>query len=63
MRKIYFCMICLLLVILSQKTALAMSQRDKLFKSMNVDSIAIHTDESYFEPLMKFFRMRAKRFR
>jgi len=47
----------------SQKTSQAMVQRDKLFKSMNVDSIAIHTDESYFEPLMKFFRMRAKRFR
>ncbi len=47
----------------AQKTSHAMVQRDKLFKSMNVDSIAIHTDESYFEPLMKFFRMRAKRFR
>ena len=47
----------------SQKTSQAMLRRDKLFKSMNVDSIAIHTDESYFEPLMKFFRMRAKRFR
>jgi uncharacterized protein (DUF58 family) len=47
----------------AKKTSEAMSQRDKLFKSMNVDSIAIHTDESYFEPLMKFFRVRAKRFR
>ena len=47
----------------SQKTSEAMHQRDKLFKSMNVDSIVIHTHESYFEPLMKFFRMRAKRFR
>jgi uncharacterized protein (DUF58 family) len=47
----------------AQKTSEAIQQRDKLFKSMNVDSIAIHTDESYFEPLMKFFRMRAKRFR
>jgi len=47
----------------AEKTSQAMLQRDKLFKSMNVDSIAIHTDESYFEPLIKFFRMRAKRFR
>jgi uncharacterized protein (DUF58 family) len=47
----------------AQKTSQAMIQRDKMFKSMNVDSIAIHTDESYFEPLIRFFRMRAKRFR
>ncbi len=47
----------------AQKTSDAMLQRDKLFKSMNVDSIVIHTHESYFEPLIKFFRMRAKRFR
>ena len=47
----------------TNKTTQAMNQREKLFKSMNVDSIAIHTHESYFEPLMKFFRMRAKRFR
>jgi len=47
----------------AQKTSEAMLRRDKLFKSMNVDSIVIHTHESYFEPLMKFFRTRAKRFR
>jgi len=47
----------------AQKTSEAVLKRDKLFKSMNVDSIAIHTNESYFEPLMKFFRVRAKRFR
>lgn len=47
----------------AQKTSEAMLWREKLFKSMNVDSIAIHTDESYFEPLIRFFRMRAKRFR
>jgi len=47
----------------SQRTNEAMLQREKLFKSMNVDSIVIRTDESYFEPLIKFFRMRAKRFR
>jgi len=47
----------------AQKASEVMLQRVKLFKSMNVDSIAIHTNESYFEPLIKFFRMRAKRFR
>ena len=41
----------------------AMAQKEKLFRSMNVDSIVIRTDESYFEPLIRFFRMRAKRFR
>jgi len=38
-------------------------KRDKIFKSMNVDFIDIFTDKSYIEPLVKFFRMRAKRFR
>ena len=46
-----------------KKTTDALFQRDKLFKSMNVDSIIIYTNESYFEPLIRFFRMRAKRFR
>jgi len=41
----------------------AMQERSKLFKSMNIDSIVIRTDQSYFEPLIRFFRMRAKRFR
>ncbi len=45
------------------KTSEAMLQREKMFTSMNVDTIAIHTDEPYFEPLIRFFRMRAKRFR
>jgi uncharacterized protein (DUF58 family) len=37
--------------------------RNKFFKSINVDHIDIQTDKSYIEPLIKFFRMRAKRFR
>lgn len=37
--------------------------RNKLFKSINVDHIDIQTDTPYIEPLIKFFRMRAKRFR
>jgi uncharacterized protein (DUF58 family) len=39
------------------------SERDKIFKSMNVDSINIFSNKSYIEPLIKFFRMRAQKFR
>lgn len=45
------------------KASESLIQREKLFKSMNVDNIAIHTHESYIEPLIRFFRARAKRFR
>jgi uncharacterized protein (DUF58 family) len=38
-------------------------KRENLFRSMNVDTIDINTQESYVEPLIRFFRMRAKRFR
>ncbi len=41
----------------------AQSERDRLFKSINVDSIEIRTDKSYIEPLIEFFRKRARRFR
>jgi len=44
----------------SSQTKLA---REKVFRSMNVDYIDISTDSSYVEPLIRFFRMRAKRFR
>lgn len=37
--------------------------RQKLFRSINVDHIDIGTQFSYIEPLIRFFRMRAKRFR
>ena len=46
-----------------QKTSQDIIDRTKLFQSMNVDHIDIKTDESYIEPLIRFFRMRAKRFR
>jgi uncharacterized protein (DUF58 family) len=46
-----------------KRTAATMTERTKLFRSMNVDYIDIRTDESYVEPLIRFFRMRAKRFR
>ena len=38
-------------------------KRAKMFKSMNVDFIDITTDRSYMEPLIKFFKLRAKRLR
>lgn len=33
------------------------------FKSINMDTIRIKTDESYVEPVMKFFKMRERRLR
>lgn len=47
----------------SKETARSKTERDRLLRSMDVDYIDIRTDQSYFEPLIKFFRMRAKRFR
>jgi uncharacterized protein (DUF58 family) len=44
---------------------MAMERADKLKKklrSMNVDSIDIVTDKPYIHPIMKFFKMREKRF-
>jgi hypothetical protein len=45
-----------------KRNALA-DARKKAFRSMGLDSIDIVTDKSYIEPLILFFRMRAKRFR
>jgi uncharacterized protein (DUF58 family) len=36
---------------------------DRTFRSMDLDNIQILTDKPYIEPLMGFFRLRAKRFR
>jgi len=36
---------------------------DRMFRSMDLDNIQILTDRPYIEPLMGFFRLRAKRFR
>ena len=33
--------------------------REKFFRSIGVDNINIFTDQSYVEPIVKFFRMRA----
>jgi uncharacterized protein (DUF58 family) len=37
-------------------------ERRDLFRKIKVDGIELQTDRSYIEPLVKFFRMRAKRF-
>jgi len=39
------------------------TQLRDLFTSINMDSVQIRTDESYVEPVMKFFKMRERRFR
>ncbi len=41
----------------------AKEAREKMFRALNVDYIDIDTSKSYVEPLIAFFRMRAKRFR
>lgn len=45
------------------KATKEVEDRSRLFKSMDVDHIDISTDLSYTEPLIRFFKMRAKRFR
>lgn len=37
--------------------------RNRLLHSMNVDTIDVRTNISYIDPLIRFFRMRAKRYR
>lgn len=45
----------------SHQTAERVRERTKLFHSLNTDHIEIKTNESYVEPLIRFFRIRAKR--
>lgn len=47
----------------SKKAYQGKDAREKLLRSLNVDYVDINTAHSYVEPLIKFFRMRAKRFR
>lgn len=47
----------------AEKTNTVVAEREKLFRSLDVDTVDIRTDQSYIEPLIRFFRMRAKRFR
>jgi len=47
----------------SKRAQQSRSSRQKLFRSMNVDQVEINTRASYVEPLIRFFKMRAKRYR
>jgi hypothetical protein len=38
-------------------------QKRDFFRRLGVDHIELFTDRSYVEPLLNFFRMRARRFR
>ncbi|MFQ5741378.1 MAG: DUF58 domain-containing protein [Acidobacteriota bacterium] len=41
----------------------ASRRRERLFRSISVDAIEVGTDRPYIETLIRFFRMRARRFR
>ncbi|HNW59085.1 MAG TPA: DUF58 domain-containing protein [bacterium] len=47
----------------SKRALQGKGSRDKIFRSMNVDQVQIDTRISYVEPLIRFFKMRAKRYR
>ncbi len=47
----------------SKEVARRRNHLDRLFRRINIDRIDIFTDKPYAEPLIRFFRMRAKRFR
>lgn len=47
----------------AEKSSVVKSSRDRMLRSMDVDTIDIRTDQPYIEPLIRFFRQRAKRFR
>ncbi len=47
--------------IYSERNRQIAAERQQAFRSSKVDSIEIHTDESYVIPLMRFFRQRATR--
>lgn len=44
-----------------QQSESARKERDRMLRSVDVDSIYLRTDRSYTEALMRFFRMREKR--
>jgi uncharacterized protein (DUF58 family) len=48
---------------LAQRGEVARASLTKMFRSTKVDSIEIRTDRDYVDPLMRFFRQRARRFR
>jgi len=40
----------------------AQARRDRMFRQLNIDSIALRTDEDFTPKLHKFFQVRARRF-
>jgi uncharacterized protein (DUF58 family) len=46
---------------LARRRSSSLDARDRAFRSMGIDSIDISTDRPYIDPLIHFFRMRAKR--
>jgi uncharacterized protein (DUF58 family) len=44
-----------------QRRAAAVAQRRQLFRSLGIETIDLHTDEPYVQPLMRFFRQRERR--
>ncbi len=48
---------------LAEKRSDLLDTRSKAFRSIGIDSINISTDKPYMDPLIIFFRMRARRFR
>jgi len=48
---------------LAKRRSSFIDSRKKAFKSMGIDSVDIATDKPYIEPLILFFKARAKRFR
>ncbi len=41
----------------------AVEARDRLFRTIGIDTIDVNTNASYVEPLMRFFKMRARKIR
>jgi uncharacterized protein (DUF58 family) len=39
----------------------ALEEKERVFGSLNVDSITVRTNESYVDPLIRFFKMRERR--
>jgi uncharacterized protein (DUF58 family) len=44
-----------------QRREAAVSQRQRLFRALGLDTIDIRTDEPFIDPLMRFFRQRERR--
>lgn len=45
---------------LAERAYVRQSELDELFRRNRIDRVAVHTDRSYFEPLVEFFRRRSR---